>query len=202
MILSIILGYVIGSISFTALTARIHNIKLGQIGSGNLGTTNLSRALGWKVAIVAGFLDVIKTFVVIAISYFLFKLSPFASMVAGVATILGHIYPFWNKFKGGKGVAATLGFAFATQNIWTSFIILAIMFYINKSLKLMILATLIALTSILILSWFSSSSILMNYEKGLAFKPTLFLWIIIMWKHRENFARWINGQENTSGKSN
>jgi glycerol-3-phosphate acyltransferase PlsY len=114
-LLLIFISYLIGSISFALVIAKAHGIDLRAIGSGNLGATNLSRACGKKWAYICFLLDVLKGFVPTFAAKF-FIVSGIADsttlalwLAVGVAAILGHIFPFYLKFKGGKGVATSFG---------------------------------------------------------------------------------------------
>ena len=117
----IVISYLTGSISFALVIAKLQGIDLRQIGSGNLGATNLARACGKKWAYLCFLFDVLKGFVPSFAAKF-FILSDSASPAAlalwlavGVAAILGHIFPFYLKFKGGKGVATGFG---VVMGIW------------------------------------------------------------------------------------
>ena len=108
-------SYLIGSISFALVIAKLQGIDLREIGSGNLGATNLARACGKKWAYLCFLLDVLKGFVP-SFAAKLFILSDSATpatlalwLAVGVAAIFGHIFPFYLKFKGGKGVATSFG---------------------------------------------------------------------------------------------
>jgi glycerol-3-phosphate acyltransferase PlsY len=111
----VIISYLIGSISFALIIAKAHGIDLRTIGSGNLGATNLARACGKKWAYICFLLDFLKGFVpTFAAKFFILPDSADASalvlwLIVGVAAILGHIFPFYLKFKGGKGVATGFG---------------------------------------------------------------------------------------------
>jgi len=111
----LIASYLIGSISFAWIIARLHGVDLRKIGSGNLGATNLSRACGPKWAYTCFALDVLKGFApVFAVKLFAAPENPspafFGAWLAiGVAAILGHVFPVFLKFKGGKGVATSFG---------------------------------------------------------------------------------------------
>ncbi len=115
MILALIISYLIGSISFAMLIAKAHGVDLRKIGSGNLGATNLSRACGRNWAYVCFALDVLKGFApVIAVKIFAIPDSPTpeifcAWLAVGVAAIIGHMFPVYHGFKGGKGVATSFG---------------------------------------------------------------------------------------------
>jgi len=104
-----ILGYLLGSIPFAYLLARRHRgIDLRQTGSGNVGAANLLRTTTRKIGISAMALDIAKGIASVLVAQ-RFDAGPAAPAVAGVAAVLGHIYPVWLGFRGGKGVATTCG---------------------------------------------------------------------------------------------
>jgi glycerol-3-phosphate acyltransferase PlsY len=122
----IIISYLVGSISFAWIIAKLHGINLRAIGSGNLGATNLSRACGKKWAYICFVLDVLKGFVPVIAAKQLLNISnsPSAVVLAvwlavGIAAILGHIFPFYLKFKGGKGAATSFGVALGIWPYYT-----------------------------------------------------------------------------------
>lgn len=108
-------SYLIGSISFAFIIAKLQGIDLRKVGSGNLGATNLARACGKKWAYICFLLDFLKGFAPsFAAKFFIVPDRADASalalwLVVGVAAMLGHIFPFYLKFKGGKGVATGFG---------------------------------------------------------------------------------------------
>lgn len=105
----IILGYLIGSIPFALLLARRWGTAdLRAIGSGNLGAANVMRASGVKAGVTVAILDVAKGAVSVALAE-RFSDSAAAPAIAGLAAIVGHIYPLWLRFRGGKGVATACG---------------------------------------------------------------------------------------------
>lgn len=108
MIVSIALAYAIGSIPFALLVARMTGIDLRRIGSGNIGATNVVRASGVKRGILVALLDMAKGAASVALAE---RIAPNASAgaLAGLAAIVGHIYPVWLRFRGGKGVATACG---------------------------------------------------------------------------------------------
>ncbi len=114
-IILIAASYLIGSISFARLIAKMHGRDLCQIGSGNLGATNLARACGKKWAYLCFGLDVLKGFVPSFTAKFILisdSVTPAALalwLAVGAAAVLGHVFPFYLKFKGGKGVATSFG---------------------------------------------------------------------------------------------
>jgi glycerol-3-phosphate acyltransferase PlsY len=106
--LAILAAYLIGSVPFALLLTRRGAIDLRRVGSGNLGATNVLRASGVKAGAIVAVLDIIKGAASVILAE---RLSPggAAPAAAGLAAILGHIYPVWVRFQGGKGVATACG---------------------------------------------------------------------------------------------
>ena len=124
-IVLIIGAYLLGSIPFALVIAKAHGKDLRSIGSGNIGATNLSRALGRKWAYFCFALDVLKGLLpmLVAIrlaSSHLGTAELFLWLAVGCAAILGHIFPIYIKFKGGKGVATSLGVALGLWPYYTT----------------------------------------------------------------------------------
>jgi len=128
--LAIAAAYLLGSIPFGLLIARAHGKDLRSIGSGNIGATNVARALGRKWAYVCFVLDLLKGLVpTLAVLLFLRPLSASSQadkvvglwlwLAVGCAAILGHIFPLYLKFKGGKGVATSFGVALGVWPYYT-----------------------------------------------------------------------------------
>jgi acyl phosphate:glycerol-3-phosphate acyltransferase len=114
-ILILAVAYFIGAIPFGFLMARSKGIDLRKVGSGNIGATNLGRVLGKKWAVICFLLDVAKGFIPVLAGKALLPENPHALdllqwVSIGCAAVLGHIYPVYLGFKGGKGVATSLGF--------------------------------------------------------------------------------------------
>ena len=107
--LVVIVSYLLGSINFAYITARIKGIDISSEGSGNPGTSNVLRTLGKKSAAIVLFGDLLKGAIPIIFFY-----QDQYFLVYGLAAVVGHIYPVFYKFKGGKGVATYLGVYVAT----------------------------------------------------------------------------------------
>lgn len=107
-IAAVALGYVIGSIPFAYLLSRRHGIDLRRVGSGNVGATNVLRTSGAGAAVVAMLLDALKGSAAVVAAE---RLAPGAAIAVagGLASVIGHIYPVWLGFRGGKGVATAAG---------------------------------------------------------------------------------------------
>jgi glycerol-3-phosphate acyltransferase PlsY len=123
-VILIIGAYLIGSIPFGLIIAAVHGKDLRSIGSGNIGATNLSRALGRKWAYLCFLLDAAKGFLPMLIAADFFSSPPtvlelFLALAAGCAAVLGHIFPIYLKFNGGKGVATSFGVALGLWPYYT-----------------------------------------------------------------------------------
>jgi glycerol-3-phosphate acyltransferase PlsY len=105
--LSFLAGVVFGSVPFGYIAGRIRRIDIRRHGSGNIGFTNVQRTLGWTLAIPVLLLDIAKGLVPTALA----EGTGFTPAVAGLGAILGHVFCPWLGFKGGKGVATTIGVA-------------------------------------------------------------------------------------------
>jgi len=105
---AVTLGYLAGSIPFAFLVARRHGVDLRRSGSGNVGATNVLRTTGVPLAVTAMVLDAVKGAVAVLIAQRLTE-GPATPVAAGLAAIIGHIYPVWLQFRGGKGVATAAG---------------------------------------------------------------------------------------------
>jgi glycerol-3-phosphate acyltransferase PlsY len=129
LIVLIIGSYLLGSIPFGLLIAKAHGMDLRSIGSGNIGATNVSRALGRKWAYVCFVLDVFKGLIPMLVTMLVIKpdsvLTLWLWLAVGCAAILGHIFPIYVKFKGGKGVSTSFGVALG---LWPYFTVCALFF--------------------------------------------------------------------------
>ncbi|MBW8002771.1 MAG: glycerol-3-phosphate 1-O-acyltransferase PlsY [Planctomycetes bacterium] len=123
-VILIIASYLLGSISFAVIIAKAHGKDLRQIGSGNVGATNLSRAVGKKWGYFCFCLDVLKGFLPMFVGGRIISAPPgvlelFLWLIVGIAAVLGHIFPLYLKFKGGKGVATSFGIALGLWPYYT-----------------------------------------------------------------------------------
>lgn len=130
-VISLLIGYAFGLIQTGYLYGKTQHIDIRTKGSGNAGTTNALRTLGWKAGLVTFLGDCFKcVFAVLAVRLLYGESSgdilPVLSMYAGIGAILGHNYPFYMKFKGGKGIAVTAGMIITSWNIWIMLICLAV----------------------------------------------------------------------------
>ena len=138
-VIAAIVCYLIGCFNFAVLISRSKKKDIRNVGSGNPGTMNMTRTFGLKTGIINFFCDLIKGGVPALTGYLLFKgfvfkgtdilVSDFARYFFGVFVIIGHIFPVTLKFRGGKGIASTLGlfvFALGCERVWYLLILVAI----------------------------------------------------------------------------
>ncbi|MBO7344616.1 MAG: glycerol-3-phosphate acyltransferase [Clostridia bacterium] len=114
-----VVSYLYGSINWAIIISKIKRVDIRSMGSGNPGTLNMSRNLGLKAGLLTFLLDVLKGVVPTLLAYFLtrdrlfdntaFIVADFAVFLCGFCVVMGHIYPLFMKFKGGKGIATTIG---------------------------------------------------------------------------------------------
>jgi glycerol-3-phosphate acyltransferase PlsY len=207
-------AYLIGSIPFGFLAGRfVGGIDIRRHGSGNIGATNVGRVLGSKWGIVVFVLDLLKGLVPVALLSRVFMGTDSADLLhwqvaAGIATILGHMFPCWLAFRGGKGVATALGVVayLAPWPTGVAVLIFALSFAIWRIVSLAsILASIgFALCQIVIVLWWPA---VLPHKHWSLTAFSLLVPALIIGRHRSNITRIIRGEEkkyrsgdNDSGK--
>lgn len=190
-ILAIIAAYLLGSIPFSLLVARLMaGVDIRSEGSGNVGATNVLRTLGTKGALLALLGDMLKG--VTAVLLGLLIGGEGLAAVCGVLAIIGHCFPVFLGFKGGKGVATSAGIIlFLMPRI---VIILLIIFLI-----IVFLSRYVSLASITIATLFPILAIFFSYSNAYILM-SLIMAIIVVFQHRENIKRLREGNENKVGQ--
>ena len=200
----IICAYLLGSVPFALIIARAHGKDLRTIGSCNIGATNLSRAIGRKWAFFCFFLDALKGLVPMLAATFNLSSPPtipqlVLSLSVGCASILGHIFPIYIKFKGGKGVATSFGVALGLWPYYTlpaviAFAVWAVVLLLSRYMSLSSIVASVAfpialvLSIVLIPSWdFANLWPLLI--------AALAIPIMVIIRHHENIKRLITGTE-------
>jgi glycerol-3-phosphate acyltransferase PlsY len=198
-----IISYLIGSIMFSVIfTKKIAGFDVRTRGSGNAGSTNVLRVAGKKVAIITLICDILKGVVAVLIGYIVGKLtkasvetSQMLILTAGVMVVLGHTFPIFFKFKGGKGVATSLGVLLMIN--WKIGLICLVF-----ALLIMAVSRMVSLGSISAAILFPVLCIFINENyliKANHFGYILFgiiLCLLVVFNHRSNLKRIINGKEN------
>ncbi len=182
------LGYLLGSIPFGVILTRLFGAgDLRQIGSGNIGATNVLRTGRKELAAATLILDGAKGAVAVLLArHFVPELGEHAAMIAGAAAMIGHCYPVWLQFRGGKGVATLLGLALALA--WPIGLVFAVV-WLGTVLLLRIssLGGMLGAVSAPVAALAFGYPV---YAIGLAG-----LAVVVLWRHRENIARLRAGTE-------
>ncbi len=189
--LFIVLGYLFGSIPSGYLIAKRKNIDIRQKGSGNIGATNVSRSLGPKYALLVALLDISKALIPIFLAK-MYISSDWQMFFVIIAPMIGHVFPVWLNFKGGKAVSTVVAAIIAVVG-WKVAFFLLVWAIILKLTKIMSLTNLLIILLLPLWFWFET--------KSLAYLSLgLFCIILVYWAHRENIKRLLNGTEKKIAK--
>jgi glycerol-3-phosphate acyltransferase PlsY len=188
-----LVAYLLGSVSFGLLIGKwFSGIDVRQHGSGNAGATNISRVLGTGPGLVVLLLDGLKGYLPVLLALAFTDGHLTAAMLVGIAAIIGHIWPIYFGFRGGKGVATTIGVMLGIS-FWATLIAGAITLLVIAITRYVSLGSLLL---VFLLPW-----LLLALGKGLAvFFLSLLLMALVFWKHRENIQRLLQGREHKFGK--
>lgn len=184
-ILFLIISYVCGSLPFSFIVPWLKGVDIRKVGSGNVGGTNVLRALGPKYGAICISLDFLKSFVPVLIARLLFGINSWIPYLCLILAVLGHNYSLFLKFKGGKGVSSTLGGYFALRPL-LGIIFLTVWIPVEITTKYVSLASLLGLFISAIMGFF------IDLKAGITF---LILFLLSAYKHRSNIKRLIEGTE-------
>ena len=181
---AMLLGYLLGSIPFGLILTRLFGAgDIRQIGSGNIGATNVLRTGRKELAAATLLLDAAKGFAAVAIAEALW---PGHGVLAAATAFLGHVYPVWLKFRGGKGVATMMGIVLALN--WPCGLIYALVWLgVLAAFRFSSLAGMTAAISAPVSAAFFSAFDIVLLLLALA--------LLILWKHRDNIDRLLSGTE-------
>ena len=192
-------SYLLGSIPFGYLAGKIGGIDIRSIGSGNIGATNVVRTLGKRYGYPVFALDFLKGFGAVKISMSIatdarpeWGSPEIFGILAAIASVIGHSFPVWLKFRGGKGVATSGGALFGLTSLATviAVIIWISIFWFTRYVSLASLVTAAALPLVILIMT------LLNQIHGNAlFYSSLGIAAFVIWRHRSNFSRLMRGSE-------
>jgi glycerol-3-phosphate acyltransferase PlsY len=182
------LAYLLGSVPFGLLISKAKGVDIRKQGSGNIGATNVLRCLGKPLGITCFMLDALKGFLPAKLFPIIGEVDPTFGILFGTLAILGHNFPVFLKFKGGKGVATSAGvlLGVAPLAVVIGLTVWAVVFYMSGYVSL---GSIIATVFVVITGWTA------GYSPVTAIALTL-LGILSIWRHRSNIARLMNGTEN------
>lgn len=195
-----LIAYAIGSINFSVIISKkIAGFDVRTKGSGNAGSTNMLRSVGKKAAVITLICDILKGVVSILIAMLLGNIfnvedKSILVQIAGVAVVIGHTFPIFFGFKGGKGVATSLGVLIMSN--WQVGLICLIFALLMMALtKMVSLGSCSAAVLFPVLTPFFGDSFIVQQGSGY-FIYSIILAIIVLFNHRSNIQRILNGTEN------
>jgi glycerol-3-phosphate acyltransferase PlsY len=181
------MGYLLGTSSMALYLSRLQKINLRAGGSGNLGASNTVQLMGWKAGVLVALHDIGKAVLAVLLAQRIFPDTAYIGAVAGICSVLGHIFAFYLKFKGGKGFASYFGMTVALN--W------------KLGLVLFVLAVAVTfLTDYIVVGTVTttlSAPIYLGWSQRDWILPCILLIAsVVIWiKHRENFVRMYHGTE-------
>ncbi|NIA22613.1 MAG: glycerol-3-phosphate 1-O-acyltransferase PlsY [Proteobacteria bacterium] len=200
MLILVLISFLIGGIPFGYLYVKLkHKEDIRTMGSGNIGSTNVYRNFGKRDGAIVFIFDFLKGFLIVFISRFFYDIS--ISMFFGIAAILGHVFSVYLKFKGGKGIATTLG-VFIAIAPFISILSIIVWLLITKFTKYVSLASMIAVGSFpifIFISQFLGGNIWLNEYNTTVFLTSAVIFLLVLFSHRTNINRLIKGIENKIG---
>ena len=199
-----VIAYLIGSINFSVLISKkMAGFDVREKGSGNAGTTNMLRSVGKKAAVITLFCDILKGVVSIVIAIIVGNIAKnldreLLLQIAGIAVVLGHTFPVFFGFKGGKGVATSLGVLLMSN--WQIGLICLVFAVVLMALTRMVsLGSCAAAVLFPVLTLFINQhyTVLTDGKSGTVyFIYSVILAIIVLYNHRSNIKRILSGTEN------
>lgn len=203
-VICLLIGYVFGLFQTGYIVGKIKHIDIRKQGSGNAGSTNAVRVMGWKAGAMTFAGDVLKCVLAVLLVRYLYRdtdMTLLLGMYAGFGATLGHNFPFYLKFKGGKGIAVLAGLVVSTGFLLVpvplAAFLIAVIFTRYVSLGSLLAATIFFLEIVLF-------GVQGNLDLGAKYLPELYLIagviMALAWiRHRENIKRLLAGEENRFG---
>ena len=182
-----VIGYLLGCSSMALYLAKWKGVDMRAAGSGNLGASNAMVLMGWGAGVLVGLHDIGKAILAVLLAVWLCPGAAYIGAVAGVACVLGHMFPFYLRFKGGKGFASYLGMTIALN--W------------KFALVVLVIVVLVTLITDYIVVGTVSTIVLVPAYMSIVNRSLILLAILciatgaILYKHRENYRRILDGTE-------
>lgn len=183
---AVLIGYLLGCSNLAFFLARSRGVDILHLGTCNPGTSNAMILMGWKAGVLVGIHDIGKGLLAVLLCGLLFPALPYCREIAGFCCVIGHLYPFYLRFRGGKGFATYLGVV-GGLDIRFALILGAVIILLVLITDYMVSGTLATVISspiyFLVTKWYAAAAML------------AVLTAIILYKHRENFVRILKGTE-------
>ena len=184
----VVLGaYLLGCSNLAFYISRFKNVNIRAGGSGNLGASNATALMGWRVGIAVALHDIGKSALAVILAKICFPELPYIGAVAGVSCVLGHIFPFYLKFKGGKGFASFVGMTLALN--WKLALVIAVLvFLVTVITDYIVVGTTLTILTVPVYLGITEHSMIVALILCIATG-------VIAFKHRMNYVRIYNGSE-------
>jgi glycerol-3-phosphate acyltransferase PlsY len=194
-----VVGYLFGSVPAGYFAGRLSGVDIRKEGSGNIGATNVLRVLGKRWGYPVFFIDAFKGFAAARLAFFLIRYWPdarphaeYIAILTAIMCVMGHNFPVWLRFKGGKGVATSAGALLGLMPLALPFVLLVwiVVFYSTRYVSL---ASVIAAISLpIVVGLFARWKFVDTYA---FIYFSLLIAALVVWRHRSNFSRLLNGTE-------
>lgn len=188
--LAIVAAYIVGSIDFAVIVGRMHGVDIHSVGSGNPGASNVLRSLGRVPAAMVLLGDTLKGVVGAAMGMIASGTGdPLVewAFLAGFAAVIGHCYPVFHRFRGGKGVATGLGVLFFTMPIVGLIVVTTWIVLVKLTKTASISSLIVVLASIPLALW--------QGVRGMSLVWLLATVVLVIWRHKGNIQRVVRGSE-------
>lgn len=195
LVVALVIGsYLLGSISFSVVIGKLKGVDIRQHGSGNAGATNTTRVLGWKAGIIVLILDILKGVIAVLIANGMAVSSMMGislPVLCGLAVIIGHNWPVFFRFKGGKGIATTIGVMLTLAPVATLISCLVAIGIIAFT-RYVSLGSLLLTATLPLFIWWMNGAIELVWMGFILF-------VLALFKHRTNIIKLVNGTESKLG---
>ena len=196
-LIAIVVSYLCGNISFARIISKTRKQDITKLGSGNPGMTNTLRNFGFKFGLLNLILDMLKSFIPALVCFYVFGKSDMMLYVAGISSIMGHMFPVVYKFKGGKGVSSTMGM-FLAANPLATIICLLIGTVIWIIFEYGSVVSFLLMTSLTVIEGVRVKMNLPDTERKVVCLILFALFLFTWYAHRKNIERLFLGKENKS----
>ena len=187
-IISFLIGYLLGCLNLAYVVGKAKGIDMQKSGSKNLGASNATLHLGKKVGALVAFHDIFKTIIAISIVKLMFPSELMLVYITGVASVIGHIFPFWLHFKAGKGFACYIGLILSTTRFEYIISMLSFCIVLMLVTDYVVSATFTNILGLPIYTYISTQNVIYM-------SIVLIASIVIFIKHIENIKRIVNKEE-------
>ncbi|MBR3885654.1 MAG: glycerol-3-phosphate 1-O-acyltransferase PlsY [Clostridia bacterium] len=194
-LLAIIVSYFCGNISFARIISKTKKQDITKLGSGNPGMTNTLRNFGFKFGLLNLILDMLKSFIPSLVCFYVFGRNYMMLYIAGISSIMGHMFPIVYGFKGGKGVSSTMGM-FLAANPLATIICLLIGTVIWIIFEYGSVVSFLLMTSLTVIEGIRIKMNLPDTERKVVCLILFVLFLLTWYAHRKNIERLLLGKEN------